>query len=241
MIDLNADIGEGFDTRELLQWLTSVNIACGGHAGDRQSMEEAVQSARALGLKIGAHPSYPDREGFGRKDMDLEEGALVDLIQGQVSALDRVVREHGARLSHVKPHGALYNRSARNLDTARVVARAIQEMNLGVALVGLAGSKSGEAAAVLGIPFVGEAFADRRYEPSGALASRSHPRALITDPVEASHQACEIALHGRITALDGSTVHIHARTLCIHSDTKGSAEIARAVRSALDPTFRDRP
>ncbi|MBU6374637.1 MAG: 5-oxoprolinase subunit PxpA [Bdellovibrionales bacterium] len=232
-MDLNADIGEGFDTRELLPWLSSVSIACGGHAGDDRSMHEAIQAALTHGLKLGAHPSYPDREGFGRQDLDLEESKLVELLQNQVSALDRIARAEGATLAHVKPHGALYNRSARDLALARVIARAIHEMNLGLKLVGLAGSKSAQAAQEMGIPFLNEAFADRRYEASGALVSRSHPQALITDPVEASRQAQEIALHGRVTALDGSALTLRAQTLCIHSDTPGAAQIAQAVATAL--------
>jgi UPF0271 protein len=233
LIDLNADVGEGFETQELLNWVTSVNIACGGHAGDERSMAEAVQSALKHALKIGAHPSYPDREGFGRSEVNLEDDSLIALIQDQVSGLQEIARKTGASLSHVKPHGALYHRSAHDPHTARVIARAIHEMNSGLALVGLAHSRSGEAALELGLPFLSEAFADRRYEASGALLSRLNPGALITDPNQAATQAREIALKGQVTSIDGTPLSIRAQTLCVHSDTPGAAEIAKAVRIAL--------
>jgi UPF0271 protein len=233
LIDLNADIGEGFEYQELLAHVTSVNIACGGHAGDESSMSKAVQAAAGASLKIGAHPSYPDRTGFGRAEMRLDDAQITDLIQKQVHALDRIARNHGVRLTHVKPHGALYHQSARDLDFARVVARAVRELNLGLSLVGLAGSRSRQGASDQGVAFIGEAFADRRYQSSGALVSRSDPDALITDPKMAAAQALEIALHGRITPIEGGTLAVQAQTLCIHSDTPGAAKLAKAVAEAI--------
>lgn len=229
-IDLNADVGEGYDDRALLPLLTSVNVACGGHAGDERSMGETVAAARRLGLVIGAHPSYPDREHFGRREIALPPVELEASIIAQIATLDRIA---GAALAHVKPHGALYNQAARDLRLARVVARAVRAVNPSLGLMGLSGSLLLEAAREIGLRAIAEAFADRRYAADGALAPRALAGALIGEPSEAAEQALRIVRDGEVVAIDGSLVAVSADTLCVHSDTPGAAAIAAAVRRRL--------
>jgi UPF0271 protein len=232
-VDLNADVGEGCDERALLPLLTSVNVACGGHAGDERSMTEAVEAALRLGVSIGAHPSYPDREWFGRRDLDLPAAVLGESIRVQVQALARVAERAGARVSHVKPHGALYNRAARDPAVAQTVARAVGDLDSGLRLVGLAGSALIDATLDAGLVAVAEGFADRRYAADGSLAPRSVPGAVIHDAAEAAEQALRIVGRHEVVALDGAKVAVRVHTLCVHGDTPGAAAIARAVRERL--------
>ena len=233
-IDLNADVVEGYDDRALLPFLTSVNIACGGHAGDEPTMAAIVRAAEALGLALGAHPSYPDRQHFGRREMAMEPTALGSALRAQVTALVEVAAAAGSRLVHVKPHGARYNTAARDLDTVRVVARAIAEVDPTLRLVGLGGSRLLEAGREVGLGVAGEAFADRRYAPDGSLAPRAFERAVIHDAGEAADQAVRIVLDHEVLALDGTRVAVFADTLCIHGDTDGAVAIAAAVRRRLE-------
>jgi UPF0271 protein len=233
-IDLNADVGEGYDDRALLPFLTSVNIACGGHAGDERTMRDVVRDAAALGLALGAHPSYPDREHFGRREMALEPTALGRTVRAQVTVLAEVAAAAGARLTHVKPHGALYNTAARDLDIARIVARAVGEVDPTLRLVGLGGSRLLEAGREVGLGVAAEAFADRRYAPDGSLAPRALERAVIRDAGEAADQAVRIVFEREVLAFDGKRVPVVADTLCIHGDTEGAVAIAAAVRRRLE-------
>jgi UPF0271 protein len=233
-IDLNADVGEGYDDRPLLPFLTSVNIACGGHAGDERTMIDVVRAAAALGLALGAHPSYPDREHFGRREMAMESTALGRAVRAQVTALAEVAAVAGFRLAHVKPHGALYNTAAQDLDTARVVARAVGEVDPTLRLVGLGGSRLLEAGREIGLGVAAEAFADRRYAPDGSLAPRALERAVIRDAGEAADQAVRIVFDHEVLTLDGTRVAVVADTLCIHGDTDGAVAIAAAVRRRLE-------
>lgn len=233
-IDLNADLGEGHEDRSLLRFVTSVNVACGGHAGDERSMAETVAAALDSGAAVGAHPSYPDREGFGRRELELPPAELAAAIEAQLAALTRVARPLGARLGHVKPHGALYNRAARDPQVAAVVARAVAAFDRSLRLVGLAGSALLAAGRAAGLAVAGEGFADRRYAPDGSLVSRRTAGAILHDPREAAEQALAIASRRTVVAADGTRVAVLAETLCVHGDTDGAVAIARAVRERLE-------
>jgi UPF0271 protein len=233
-IDLNADVGEGYEDRALLPFCTSVNVACGGHAGNERMMSDTVQAAAACGLAIGAHPSYPDREHFGRRELAMGPAELGRTVREQVSALRRIVAAAGIRLTHVKPHGALYNTAARDLDTARIVARAVREVDPTLRLVGLGGSRLLDAGREVGLAVAAEAFADRRYAPDGSLASRALEGALVHDPADAADQALRIVRTHEVLAIDGTRVGVRADTICIHGDTEGAVAIATAVRRGLE-------
>jgi len=221
-IDLNADLGEGCgDDAELLKIVTSANIACGGHAGDERTMRETVRAAVRYGVAIGAHPSYPDREGFGRRAMEIEGAEIVELVCEQIAALDGIAREEGGRLTHVKPHGALYNRSAVDGEVADAVARAVARFDPLLALVGLAGSRSTERARARGLRTVEELFADRRYRDDGTLVARGEPGALIESAEEAAERAVALARSGR------------GESICLHGDSENALTFARAVRQRL--------
>ena len=233
-IDLNADVGEGLDDAPLLPLLTSANVACGLHAGSPASIDRTVSLALLHRVRIGAHPSYADRENFGRTEMELAADELRSLILFQLGAVDAIVRARGGKLVHVKPHGALYNRSARDRALARAVAEAVQSYRSDLVLVGLAGSCSIDAAREAGLVTAGEAFADRRYLPDGSLMPRSQRGSVLTDAAGAAEQALHIARDGYAVASDGTRVRIAAETLCLHGDTPGAPLIARAVREQLE-------
>lgn len=236
-IDLNADVGElpelASVEEELLEVVTSVNVACGGHAGDEASMERVVRAALARGVAIGAHPSYPDRAGFGRRAMGLPGELLAGTVAEQVASLLEVAARCGARLTHVKPHGALYNAAAKDPDLARAVAEGVARVAPDVVLVGLAGSGMLEAFAGAGFRVAGEAFADRGYEPDGTLTPRGRPGGLKETPEAAARQALSIALEGEVVAAGGARAPLNAQTICIHSDTPGAPAFARAIAERL--------
>jgi UPF0271 protein len=232
-IDLNADLGEGMDDEAILPFLTSANVACGMHAGGPAMMERTVALSLARGVQVGAHPGYADRANFGRLDVDLSLDEVESLVLYQIGALDAFVRARGGRLFHVKAHGALYNRAAKDAGLARAIASAVRRFSAELVLVGLAGSRLIEAAREAGLPAAGEAFADRRYQPDGSLVPRSKPGAVLEDPAEAAEQALLLAREGAVIASDGSRLRIRAQTLCLHGDTPGATKIARAVRERL--------
>ncbi len=233
-IDLNADLGEGLDDAPLLPFLSSANVACGLHAGGPSVMDRTVALALERGVRIGAHPGYPDRENFGRTDMQLAPGELHSLVLYQLGALDALVRARGGALSHVKAHGALYNRAARDRALARAFAEAVRAFREDLVVVGLAGSVQLEEARSAGLPAAGEAFADRRYLPDGSLMPRAQPGSVLHDPAEVAEQALAIVRDGSVVASDGSRVAVSAQTLCLHGDTKGAVELAGAIRAALE-------
>jgi UPF0271 protein len=234
-IDLNADLGEGdaYD-EELLQIVSSCNVACGGHAGDAESMTQTVRSAIANGVAVGAHPGYPDRKGFGRRSRYMAGGELYDSLTEQVTELADVAAHLGARLSHVKPHGALYNDAVRDRELADIIARVTAEAPGTPAFVGMANTELQFAAARHGLAFVAEAFVDRAYEPDGTLVPRSEPGAVHEVLSVATTQAVRLAEAGEATARNGEVVSVQADSLCIHGDTPGAAEKARAVRDVLE-------
>lgn len=242
-MDLNADAGESFgpwkmgQDEELFPELTSVNLACGFHAGDPVVMLAAIERASRLGIAMGAHPGYPDLVGFGRRALAMSSEELYAAVVYQVGALDSMLRSTGQRLHHVKAHGALYLQMTRDEDVARVVAKAVGDVAPETPLVvlgGPGGEKMRVAAREHGLRHVDEAFPDRGYEPSGHLLPRSHPSALVLDPALAAERAVSMATEGRVRTLDGSWAEITAETLCIHGDNQQSVEIARAVRTALE-------
>ena len=238
-IDLNCDMGEvpehiADGTQEaLMRSITSVNIACGGHAGDAQTMATTIEQALRHKLAIGAHPGYPDRENFGRLELKLSPEEIAKSVYEQVSALAAVATARGVQLTHVKPHGALYNQAVHNRELARAIAAGVARWRGDVVLVGLAGSPMLDVFREAGFPVAAEAFADRRYEPDGTLRSRKHDDALIRDTAEAARQALSIVEKGELVARDGSKVAINAQTICIHGDTPGAPQIAAQVAKVL--------
>ena len=234
-IDLNADLGEGCaGDDELLAIVSSCNVACGGHAGDRDSMETTVANAIANGVAVGAHPSYPDREGLGRRPGFLTGEPLYESLTEQVTNLADVAASLGAELRHVKPHGALYNDAVRDPALAKIVARVTAEAPNGPALVGQPDTELERAANEHGLEFIAEGFIDRAYEADGRLVSRSEPGAVYSDFNAITGQAVSLALDNVVTARNGEVIDVRADTLCIHGDTEGAAEAARAVRDVLE-------
>jgi len=234
MIELNADIGEGYDDGSLMPYLARVSIACGGHAGDADSMATALRQAAEYGLQIGAHPSYPDRSQFGRRPLAASVDEIMAWVTQQTEALAEQAARLGLRLAHVKPHGALYNVAAQDPGVAAAVARAVAAFDPALALVGLSGSQLIAAGQAAGLPVLNEAFADRRYRADGRLVSRETTDALLTDAASAAQQALALARGEAIIALSGMAVRIPADTLCLHGDTPGALKIARAVHAALN-------
>lgn len=234
-IDLNADVGEGFaEDAAVIAVVSSVNVAGGGHAGDATTIAATVALAHRCGAAIGAHPGYPDREGFGRRELAMEAGPLQETLREQIGAVAEAAARAGTGLVHVKPHGALYNQAARDPALAAVVVSAVRSVAADLVLVGLAGSPGLRVAGEAGLRVAAEAFADRRYEPDGRLRDRRHGDALIDDPVEAAAQAVRLVRDGTVQAVDGTAVAVRADTLCIHGDAPGAAARAEAVRRALE-------
>ena len=233
-INLNADVGEGIgDDAALLRLVASGSIACGGHAGDSDTMRRTLLAAKASGASAGAHPSFQDRDGFGRRDWPMSELAIEALVGDQIRALLHVASQNGMVLGHVKPHGALYNMAARDLGIALAIGRAIRAINPSLVYVGQSGSAMETAAARLELPFAREAFPDRAYGDDGRLLPRTTAGAVIDDPEEVAARAVLMAREGAIVSAAGSRLALAIDTLCIHGDTPGAIEIARAVRAAL--------
>jgi UPF0271 protein len=234
MIELSADIGEGCDDARLMPYLARVSIACGGHTGDIASMTAALRLAADHGVAAGAHPSYPDRTQFGRRALAASGDEIAAWVTQQTESLAEQAARLGLRLAHVKPHGALYNVAARDAGVARAIAQAVAAVYPALALVGLAGSQLIAAGQAAGLVVLNEAFADRRYQSSGRLVSRETAGALIDDPAAAAEQARVLAEGGAVATLGGGAVRVRADTICLHSDTPGALNIARAVHSALN-------
>jgi UPF0271 protein len=234
-IDLNADVGEGSDADEaLIPLVSSINVACGAHAGDEASIRRTMEIARAHQVAVGAHPGYPDRAGFGRRAMSLEAAELRASIVDQVTLVLSIARQLGQPLTHVKPHGALYNLAARDRSVAELVAGAVHDVSPELILVGLAGSESLGAGRAVLLPVAAEAFTDRAYESDGSLRSRDLPGAVHSRPEQAARQALSIARDRQVLAWGGNWLPVEADTLCIHGDSPGAVEMARAVREALE-------
>ena len=238
-IDINADVGESFgawplgEDEALIPLVSSVNIACGFHAGDPVTIERTVALAVEAGCAIGAHPGYPDLAGFGRRDMAMSASELEAAIVYQVGAVAAFARAAGSELRHVKAHGALYNLAGRDAATAETIVRAVRRICADLIVFALPASRLLEVATAAGLEVAVEAFADRAYEPDGLLRSRLLPDAVIDDPARVAARAVDLAQGRGIAALDGSHVDIRPDTLCIHGDRPGAAARARAVREAL--------
>ncbi len=238
-VDLNCDMGEIPEaitdgTQEsLMPSLTSVNVACGGHAGDSRTMKGTIKQALRWRLALGAHPGYPDRVNFGRLELNLPPEMVADSVFEQVRALAEVAAGCGACVVHVKPHGALYNQAVANRALAQAIADGVARWSRDVALVGLAGSPMLNVFREAGFRVAAEAFADRRYEADGTLRSRKFEDALIRDPAEAGRQALHIVERGTVVSCGETEIAANAQTICIHGDTPGAPEIAAAVAQTL--------
>jgi UPF0271 protein len=238
-IDLNADLGEAFgpwpmgDDLAMLAVVSSANIACGFHAGDPMVMTRTVRAARAAGVGIGAHPGYPDLQGFGRRPMALSAAEIEALLAYQIGALKGIAAACGAAVGHVKPHGALSNLAAADRETALAVARGVKAADAGLILLAPAGSAMAAAGQELGLAVAEEVFADRNYGDDGNLVPRSHPRAMVHDPDEAAANVLRMVRDGKLRALSGREIACHARSVCVHGDDPGAVALARRVREAL--------
>ncbi len=233
-IDLNCDLGEGCGNDErLMPLITSANIACGFHAGDNETMKRTVDLAVKHSVAIGAHPGYPDRDNFGRTNMPFSSEQIGAIVTEQIEKLEVICSAAGTAISHVKPHGALYNQAAREPSVARAIANAVKQFDDNVVLFGLSGSHSIAEARRAGLRTASEVFADRTYTNDGSLTPRGDPRALIVDVNLAVSQVLDMVRDGRVRAVDGIMVAIKAETLCIHGDGARAVEFASTIRDAL--------
>jgi 5-oxoprolinase (ATP-hydrolysing) subunit A len=241
-IDLNCDMGElpdGGNDSAIMPYISSANIACGGHAGDHESMQRTVALALRHRVAIGAHPSFPDREGFGRRDLQMSASEVRAFVFDQICALDAVVKQQGGgkqqrrRLHHVKPHGALYNLAAKDAELAQAIAAAVREYDSGLILYGLSGSLLISEAKALGLRTASEVFADRSYERDGSLTPRSESGAMIESLPDSLAQVLQMIHQGCVMARDGSNLPIKAETICIHGDEPHAPAFARAIADAL--------
>lgn len=234
-VDLNADLGEGAGgDAELLPLVSSASIACGGHAGDEASMLECLAAARAHGVAVGAHPSFVDREHFGRREMAWKPAELRDELIEQMQLFARLAREAGLQPRHMKPHGALYNMAVRHPALAEVITSAVAAVNPALRVFAPPNSALAAAAERGGLRAVREFFADRNYLATGGLVPRTHPEALIHDAAAATARVLRALREGRVWALDGTAVPLQVETICIHGDSPGAVEFALELRARLD-------
>ncbi|MBS0507285.1 MAG: LamB/YcsF family protein [Proteobacteria bacterium] len=238
-IDLNSDLGESLgawrmgDDAAMLDIVSSANVACGFHAGDPAGILATLKAAQARGVAVGAHVAYPDLVGFGRRNMDVASTDLVADVIYQIGALQGLARAAGTRISYVKPHGALYNTIAHDERQARDVIAAMRAVDAGLALVALAGSPLVQWAQDAGLRVIAEAFADRAYTPAGTLVSRREPGAVLHDSALVARRMLRLVRDGVVEAVDGSLARVQAQSICVHGDSAGAVEMARAVRQAL--------
>jgi 5-oxoprolinase (ATP-hydrolysing) subunit A len=234
-IDLNCDMGESFGAfvigqdEALMDYVTSVNIACGFHGGDPSVMHKTVSAAVKRGLAIGAHPGYPDLQGFGRREMKFSPEEIYDMVLYQVGALSAFAEASGTKLHHVKPHGALYNLAAKDLVVASAIVKAVNDVNKNLRFVGLSGSELIVAGEKAGLKTVSEVFADRTYQDDGTLTPRTSAGALIENENDAARQVLQMVLHRRVTALSGKEININPQSICIHGDGKKALKYAKAI------------
>ena len=239
-IDLNCDMGEAFgawtmgDDSALLDYVTSANIACGYHAGDPHTMHRTVEQALKNGVAIGAHPSLPDLQGFGRRSMKISAEETYDMVMYQIGALSAFALAGGGRLAHVKAHGALYNMAAQDGQLARAIACAVRDFDARLVLFGLAGSELIRAGEEAGLKTASEVFADRTYQPDGSLTPRTRPDAMVRDVETAIARVMRMVEEGKVRTNSGPDITVKADTLCIHGDEPGAVEFARKIRRALD-------
>lgn len=239
-VDLNSDLGESFGAwtmgldREVLGYVSSANVACGYHAGDPLVMEKTVAAAKAAGVALGAHPGFPDLMGFGRRAMACSSEEVKAYVQYQLGAFMAFAAAQGLRVQHCKPHGALYNMAAKDMDLAMAIARAIAEVDRDVILLGLAGSRMLEAGRRAGLRTASEVFADRAYRADGSLVSRSEKGAVIHDREEALARTVRMVTEGKVTAITGEEVEIRADSICVHGDNPSAVTFVQEIRGALE-------
>jgi UPF0271 protein len=235
VVDLNSDLGEGAGhDNEILDLVSSANIACGFHAGDSASIFATIQAALERNVSLGAHPSFPDRENFGRTEMALPPADVYSIVAYQIGAFYGLARAAGARMNHVKAHGALYNMAARDRALADVIANAVFALDPKLILFAPAGSHLDFAATEIGLTTASEVFADRNYLPNGLLVPRSDPNAFVHDPNEAADRIIRMLTEGKVRAVDGADVPISASTICVHGDNPQAVEFVRKLRERLE-------
>ncbi|WP_433742570.1 LamB/YcsF family protein [Falsibacillus pallidus] len=238
-IDLNCDLGESFGSysagndAEIMKYITSANIACGFHAGDAMVMKKTVQLAKEASVKIGAHPGFPDLQGFGRRQMGLSSEEIYSITLYQLGALEGFLRSHSLKLNHIKPHGALYNMAADHAPSANAIAKAVNDFDRSLIFYGLSGSELTRAAEAYGLSVGYEVFADRTYMPDGKLTPRTHEKALISNLDQAVAQSLQIITEQKVTSVDGTIIPMKGTTICLHSDGPGALELAKRLNEEL--------
>jgi UPF0271 protein len=233
-VDLNCDLGEGCTTdAAIMPFISSANIACGYHAGNEETIRKTLLLAKQFNVAAGAHPSYPDRANFGRKEMELPIQEIKSMVIAQIELVKKLAEEIGLQLQHVKPHGALYNKAARDINTATAIAEAVKEVDTSLILFGLANSESRKAAEKTGLIFYNEVFADRTYTDEGRLTPRSETNALITTNEEAIGQVLQMISKGTVTSTNGHIIPIQADTICIHGDGEHAVSFAQHINSII--------
>ena len=233
-VDINADLGEGGQhDDQLYSLITSANIACGFHAGDADTMRVAILRARDAGVAVGAHPSLFDRENFGRKELPVTAGDVANAVKYQLGIFQSIAESADVSMTHVKPHGALYNMAARNSELAGAVIESVMEIDPALILFGPAGSELVSAGERAGLKIAREVFADRNYLANGSLVPRARPDALLHDPSEAAERVVRMLRDGKVRSVEGPDVDVQAETVCVHGDAPGAVEFARALRSRL--------
>lgn len=239
MIDINCDMGESFgayiigNDEAIFPYISSCNIACGGHAGDPLHIDRTLRLAVKYGVRIGAHPGFPDLQGFGRRPLQMSAEELDASIRYQVSALKGMAESVGGKIWYVKPHGALYNMASKDPEICHIVVHAIASLEIKLALMGLAGSHMGDIAHEQGLDYIAEAFADRAYESNGLLRSRALEGAVLSDPVKAAEQVVSISVDGMVKTYDGSDLEIRADSFCIHGDNPAAIPILKEIERQL--------
>ncbi len=238
-VDLNCDLGESFGAyklgldEEVIKHVSSVNVACGWHAGDPIVMDKTVAAAKSFGVAVGAHPAFPDLMGFGRREMVLSPAETESYVLYQLGALYAFTRRHGVELTHMKAHGSLYNMAAKDIGMAMALCKAVAGFDKNIAIVGLAGSKMRAAAEELGLTFVSEVFADRAYEDDGSLVARSKPGSMIEDAALAIDRVVAMVKTGKVYSINGKQISIAADTVCVHGDNSHAVEFVMAIRKRL--------
>ena len=239
-VDLNCDLGESFGNYkigcddEVIPFISSANIACGFHASDPVVMDKTVEMAKRCGISVGAHPGFPDLMGFGRRKMDITPHEAKVMLQYQIGALDAFCKAHNIKMSHVKPHGALYNMAGKDIELSLAICEGIKSVNPNLILLGLSGSKMIEAAKMTGIKYASEVFADRAYNDDGSLVDRKKNGAVITDEDEAIKRVIQMVKEGRVKSINGNDIKIEAQSICIHGDNIKALEFAKKIRHSLE-------
>jgi 5-oxoprolinase (ATP-hydrolysing) subunit A len=233
-IDFNCDLGEGMGNDEaIMPYISSASIACGFHAGDETAMKKTIELCLKYKVAIGAHPSYPDKENFGRTNVNLPADEIYSIVSNQINSLSALANSFGKKLQHVKPHGALYNMAAKDITIANAISNAVKNFDNSLLLYGLPNSQMEKAADENQIKFIGEAFADRTYQPDGTLTPRTHPNALIEDEPKAIEQVMQIITDKTVTCVTGEVISLMADTICIHGDGKTAVQFAEALHGRL--------